>query len=86
MVDPPVKFKTVKGHALATDANFSNQGPHLGVEAVAIHAEVTRGIAETEEPQGDNRWFIRFEVHARLGISDQDKPLSRPPFHARVHG
>ena len=53
MVDPPVKFKTIKGHALAADADFGKLGAHLCVKPIPVHAEVTRGIAETEEPGGD---------------------------------
>ena len=81
MVDPPVKFKTIKGHALATDANFGHQGPHLGVEAVAIHAEVTWGIAEAQEARGDSRGFIRFEVaDQRFELTNRvlwQKPIPR---------
>ncbi len=53
MVDPPVKFKTIKGHALAADADFGKLGAHLRVEAVPVHAEVARGVAKAQESRGD---------------------------------
>lgn len=86
MIHPGVQFKAVERNALSTNRDFSKLGADFRVEAVSVHPEVARRIPETEEPRGDSRWFIRFEVHARLGISDQDKSLSRPPFHARVRG
>ncbi len=82
MVDPPVKFKTIKGHALAADADFGKLRPHLKVEAVPVHAQVPWRIAETEEPWGD----VGLSLHTRIGISDQDKSLSRLPFHDPVRG
>lgn len=48
MVDPSVEFKTIEGHALAANADLGKVGPDLEVEAVAVHAEVARGVAETE--------------------------------------
>ena len=86
MVDPGIQFKPVERDALATNRDLSEMRPDFRVEAVSVHAEVARRIPEPEEPRGESRWFIRFEVHARLGISDQDKSLSRLPVHARVRG
>jgi len=40
VVHPGVEFKPVKGDALATDGNGGKEGPDLGVEAVAVHAEI----------------------------------------------
>ena len=82
MVDPPVKFKTIKGHALAADADFGYQGTNLGVKAIAVHTQVTRGIAQTEKPRGD----VGLSLHARIEISDQDKSLSRLLVHDPARG
>ena len=80
MLDPGVQFKAVERDALSTNWDFREACPDFRVEAITVHTQVTRGIAETEEPRGD----IGLSLHARIGISDQDKSLSRPPFHARV--
>ena len=82
MVDPPVKFKTIKGHALAADADFGYQGTNLGVKAIAVHTQVTRGIAQTEKPWGD----VGLSLHTRIGINGQDKSPLRLLFHGRVRG
>ena len=71
MVDPSVKFKPIKGHALAADADFGKLGAHLCVKPIPVHAEVTRGVAETEKPRGD----VGLSLHARIGINGQDKLL-----------
>ena len=82
MVDPPVKFKTIKGHTLAADADFGKLGAHLCVEPVPVHAEVTGGIAEAEKPRGD----VGLSLHARIVINGQDKLLSRLLVHDPVRG
>ena len=82
MIHPSVQFKAVERNALSTNRDFSEKRPDFGVEAVTIHAEVPWRIAETEESWGD----AGLSLHARIGISDQDKSLSRLPVHARVRG
>ena len=49
MIHPGVQFKSVEGDALFADTDFSQKGPHLGVEAVAVHAEIARRIAEANQ-------------------------------------
>ena len=82
MVDPGIQFKAVERNSLSTDRDCGEMRPDFRVEAVAIHAEVPWRIAETEEPWGD----VGLSLHARIGISGQDKSLSRLPVHARVRG
>ena len=82
MIHPGVQFKAVERNALSTNRDFGELGADFRIEPVAVHAQVTRGIAETEESWGDSG----LSLHTRIGISDQDKSLSRPPFHARVRG
>jgi hypothetical protein len=43
-----VQFKSVEGNALFADTNFNQIGPHLGVKAIAIHAQVLGCIAEAD--------------------------------------
>ena len=82
MIHPGVQFKAVERNSLSTDRDFSELRADFGVEAIAIHAEVARGVAETEEPWGD----VGLSLHARIGISDQDKSPLRLFFHGRVRG
>ena len=49
MIHPGVQFKSVEGDALFTDADFGQIRPYYGVEAIAIHAEVARGVAQPDE-------------------------------------
>ena len=53
MVDPGVQFKAVERDALSTNRDFSEVRPDFGVEAVTVHAEIARGIAETKESRDD---------------------------------
>ncbi|MCH7820963.1 MAG: hypothetical protein IIA07_03005 [Proteobacteria bacterium] len=48
---PGVQFKSVEGNALLTDGNVGEKGPDLGVEAVAVHAEIGWSIAKAYEPR-----------------------------------
>jgi hypothetical protein len=43
-----VQFKSVEGNGLFADADFNEIGPHIGVKAIAVHAEVTGRIAEAD--------------------------------------
>ena len=54
MLHPGVQFKPVEGDALFADADFDEIRPYLGIEAVAIHAEVARRIAEANQPGRDS--------------------------------
>jgi hypothetical protein len=39
LIDPCIEFKPVECNANHTDADLGERAAHLGVEAVAIHAE-----------------------------------------------
>jgi hypothetical protein len=54
LIYPGVEFKSVEGDALLADANFCQMRPYYCVEAVAIHTEVARRIAETNQPGRDS--------------------------------
>lgn len=49
LVSPLVEFMSVERNALFADRNIREMRADLGVEAVAVHAEVIRRIAESEE-------------------------------------
>jgi hypothetical protein len=46
---PGVQFKSVEGDALPTDRNVGEAGPDLGVEAVAVHAEIARCVPKAHQ-------------------------------------
>jgi hypothetical protein len=50
IVDPGVEFKPVEGDAARADRNLGQPRADLGVEAVLVHPEVFRDVAQTNEP------------------------------------
>jgi hypothetical protein len=55
-IEPCVQFKSVEADALRTDGNFGEVGAYLGIEAVPVHAEIERGVAETDDPREQGRF------------------------------
>jgi hypothetical protein len=51
VVGPGIEVKTIEGDTLVTDGNLGQVGSYFGIEAVAVHAEVKRGV-----PQPDQAW------------------------------
>ena len=51
LVNPSVQFKAIEGDALASDGDLRQTGAALGIEAVTVHAEMARGIAEAKQPR-----------------------------------
>ncbi|MGB5761048.1 MAG: hypothetical protein WBM58_00705 [Sedimenticolaceae bacterium] len=45
MIHPGVQFNSVEGDALIADWNFGEVRPHLGVEAIAVHAQIEGRVA-----------------------------------------
>jgi len=72
VVDPGVQFKPVERDSLPTDRDFSEMGTDLRVEAVAVHAEVARGIPEAEEPRENGLGAIARQFHVRMHVSGRD--------------
>lgn len=50
IVDPGVEFKPVKCDSTQTDGNFRQPRTDLGIEAVLVHPEVFRDVAQTNQP------------------------------------
>jgi hypothetical protein len=46
---PGVQFKPVEGDALSAYGDLGEMGPDLAIEAVSIHAEISRRVPQTEE-------------------------------------
>ena len=49
MVHPGIHFKAVEGDSLPANSEFGQDGAHLPVEAVAVHAQVGWGVAEADQ-------------------------------------
>jgi len=50
ILHPVVQFKSIEGNPLVADANLGQIRPDLGVESVAVHAEVEGSIPQADEP------------------------------------
>lgn len=50
IVDPGVEFKPVKCDSTQADGNFRQPRTDLGIEAVLVHPEVFRDVAQTNQP------------------------------------
>ena len=69
VVGPGIEVKAVEGNSLGADGDLGEMRPHGGIEAVAVHAEIARCIAQADEarenahrssPSGDaSRGFVR---------------------------
>ena len=68
VVDPGIQFKTVECNSLSSDRDLSEVRADFGVEAITVHAEVAGGVAEAEEPRGDEGGACGFLIcdHARF--------------------
>ena len=49
MVHPGIHFKAIEGDTLAADPELGQGGAHLTVKAVAVHTQISRGIAESDQ-------------------------------------
>ena len=53
MLYPAIEFKSVESDALFADANFNKIRTYLGVEAIAVHAQVAGRIPEADQSRRD---------------------------------
>jgi hypothetical protein len=49
VVGPGIEVKPVKGDPLCADRYCQQKRSHLAIEAILVHAEVGRGIAQSDE-------------------------------------
>ena len=54
MIYPGVEFKSIECDALFADADFNEIRLNLGVEAIAVHTQITGRIVEADQ-SGDDR-------------------------------
>lgn len=53
VVGPGVEVKTIEGDAAIADRDFGEERPNLGIEPVAVHAEIRRCVALPDEAGKD---------------------------------
>ena len=49
VVGPGIEVKPVKGDALRTNWNHAEERTDVAIEAIFIHAEIGRGVAQSDE-------------------------------------
>lgn len=49
VVRPCIEVNAVEGDSLNADAQSEDAGAHFAVEAVLVHAEIGRGVAQADE-------------------------------------
>lgn len=63
MFHPGVQFKAVERDALSTNRDFSQLRTNLDVEAVPVHTEIARRIAEAKESRDDLYYVFSVALH-----------------------
>jgi hypothetical protein len=56
-------FKAIEGAALDANPNLRQTRTNLAIEAILVHAEETRRIAQTDKARG--HWHTDFDYHRR---------------------
>ena len=79
LVGPGIEVKAIECHALRTDWDDGHPGPHVAVEAVLIHAEILRCIAESQQSWRENLARVH-ELPIDVGAT-----FRGPPFSACQH-
>lgn len=64
VVHPGIKLKAIERDALFTDGDFGKAGPYLGVEPIAIHAEVGWCVPQPQHARKQNDVAGRAGLHA----------------------
>ena len=64
LLDPGVQFKAIERDALGADRDLRELRPYLGIEPIAVHAEVERRVAKADEA-GEKRRIVLHAPPAR---------------------
>ena len=64
VIRPGIKVKTIEGNTLHADTYHWNAGAHIAIEAVLVHAEIRRRIAQADE------WWHLHRTRNRHGAYD----------------
>jgi hypothetical protein len=77
VIGPGIQFKSIEGHSLPPNRHLGDIGPHFHVEAVPVHTQVARRVAQPQQA-----W--RYDRHA-IGSREADcaERESTSPVRAR---
>ena len=56
VVGPGVEVKAVKGDALRPDGDHGQQWADLAIEAILVHSEIRRGVAQADKTRQKRRY------------------------------
>ena len=73
VVHPGIQFKAVEGYSLPANRDLGDQGAHVGVEAMAVHPEVARSVAKTEQARGEWGGSIGLPFRRQARVSGQGR-------------
>ena len=73
LLDPGVQFKAIEGDALGADRDLRELRPDLGVEPVAVHAEIERRVAKADEARKQGRVVL----HTPQAVAASDVAVFR---------
>ena len=51
VVGPGIEVKAVKGDPLRADWDHGKQQTNLAIEAILVHSEIRRGVAQADKPR-----------------------------------
>ena len=78
LLGPAIEVKAIKGDALGADRDLSERGAHLGVEPVAVHAEVGGCIAQPDQAGR--------KLHPGGPVPVNERPEPKPRWRGREAG
>lgn len=55
VVGPGIEVKPVKGNPLRADRDHGKEGTYVAIEAIFVHAEILRSIAQADETRQKRR-------------------------------
>ncbi len=55
VVGPGIEVKPVKGDAVSADRNRGEERTNVAIEAILVHAEIRRGVAQADEARQERR-------------------------------
>ncbi|MFB3088406.1 MAG: hypothetical protein ACE10E_08880 [Acidiferrobacterales bacterium] len=74
LIHPGIQVKAIEGNALFADRDFSELGPYLGIEPIAVHAEIVRRVSQAQEtgrtvaPHSHPEYIEQWRARVRASI------------------
>ncbi len=68
MIGPGVQLKSIKSNALNSYRNLHQIRPYFAVEAVGIHTQVARRIAQPVEPPQHQPGQVMYTKNSRTSV------------------